>query len=197
MMRFASRTALGLAAALSLAGCLSFGSEPPESLLTLTPERTASAGQPTQGTGQTALTVVEPTAPQRLSVNRVPVQVDDANVAYLKDAMWVEKPTRLFRRLLSETIRASGNRVVIDGFDPTIATGDQLRGSLVDFGYDARTSSVIVTFDAVREGSGDVITTQRFTSVVPGVAAEAGPVGDALNEAANDVAQQVADWVGG
>ena len=195
-MRLASRTAIVCAAAVSLAGCLSFGSEPPESLLTLTSERTASAGQPTQGTGQTALTVVEPTAPQRLSVNRVPVQVDDASVAYLKDALWVEKPTRLFRRLLSETIRASGNRVVVDGFDPTLATGDQLRGSLVDFGYDARTSSVVVRFDAVREDGADVITTQRFESVVPGVPAEVGPVGDALNRAANDVAQQVAQWIG-
>ena len=195
-MRLASRTAIVCAAAVSLAGCLSFGSEPPESLLTLTSERTASAGQPTQGTGQTALTVVEPTAPQRLSVNRVPVQVDDASVAYLKDALWVEKPTRLFRRLLSETIRASSNRVVVDGFDPTLATGDQLRGSLVDFGYDARTSSVVVRFDAVREDGADVITTQRFESVVPGVPAEVGPVGDALNRAANDVAQQVAQWIG-
>ena len=195
-MRLASRTVILCAAAVSLAGCLSFGSEPPESLLTLTSERTASAGQPTQGTGQTALTVVEPTAPQRLSVNRVPVQVDDASVAYLKDALWVEKPTRLFRRLLSETIRASSNRVVVDGFDPTLATGDQLRGSLVDFGYDARTSSVVVRFDAVREDGADVITTQRFESVVPGVPAEVGPVGDALNRAANDVAQQVAQWIG-
>jgi cholesterol transport system auxiliary component len=31
---------------------------------------------------------------------------------------------------------------------------------------------------------------------VPGVAAEAGPVGAALNQAANQVAREVAAWVG-
>jgi len=37
---------------------------------------------------------------------------------------------------------------------------------------------------------------RRFESVVPGVEAKPAPVADALNRAANDVAVQVADWVG-
>lgn len=191
---FARGAVLG-AATLGLSACISLGSEPPPSLLTLTAASSVPIGTNISGTGDTALTVVEPTAPQRLSVNRVPVQVDDANIAYLQDAVWVEKPTRLFRRLLSETIRTRTQRVVIDGFDPTFATSEQLRGSLVEFGYDARSSSVIVRFDAVREGGGGAVITRRFESVISGVPAETGPVGDALNTAANNVAGQVADWL--
>lgn len=183
-------------AALALAGCLSLGgAEPPPSLLTLTPQVSAPAGSGATGTGAEALTVVEPDAPARLAVTRVPVQVDDANVAYLQDAVWVERPARLFRRLLSETIAAKTGRIVIDGLDPTIKTTQRLRGRLLDFGYDARTASALVRFDAIRDGADGTVTTRRFESIVPGVAAEVGPVGEALNRAANDVAGQVADWM--
>ena len=185
-----------LAGAGLLAGCISFGAEPPESLLSLTPTVEAAAGTGTSGDIADAIEVVEPDAPARLDVTRVPVQIDDTNVAYLKDAMWVEKPARLFARLIGETIRATSNRLVIDGDDPALTPRVQLRGTLREFGYDARTSSVVVRYDAIRDVNGQAVTTRRFESVIPGVAAEAAPVGEALNRAANEVAGQVAAWVG-
>lgn len=190
------RIALAPALAALLAGCISLGGDPPESLLTLTPEAQAPAGSTAAGSLETAIAVVEPEAPARLDVNRVPVQVDDVNVAYLKDAFWVEKPARLFRRLLAETIRANSGRVVIDGEDPALIPQTNLRGTLREFGYDARSASVVVSFDAIRDTGGKSVQTRRFEAVVPGIPAEAGAVGDALNRAANDVARQVADWVG-
>ncbi len=187
--------AAGLAGA--LAGCISFGADPPESLLTLTPTAAPQAGYTAQGSTQSAISVLEPGAPQKLAVTRVPVQIDDTQVAYLKDAVWVERPSRLFQRLLAETIRARSGRMVIDGDDPAVGSAVQIQGTLRDFGYDARSASVVVRFDAVRGGAGDSVQTRRFESVVPGVSAQAVPVGDALNRAANDVASQVAEWVAG
>ena len=96
-----------------LAGCISFGADPPDRLLTLTPAVSAPAGSATDGDISTALAVLEPTAAQRLTVTRVPVTVDDSSLAYLQDAFWVERPARLFQRLLAETIRAGGNRLVL------------------------------------------------------------------------------------
>ena len=101
----------------------------------------------------------------------------------------------LFRKLLGETIRARTGRLVIDHDDPALTPTNQLRGNLIDFGYDARTASVVVTFDAVRDTNGTQVMTRRFSATVPVVTPEAGPVGAALNQAANDVAGQVADWV--
>ncbi len=191
------RTLVAAGLAGVLAGCISFGEDPPDSLLTLTAATAPEAGYSAQGSSQSAIAVIEPGAPQRLAVTRVPVQIDDTQVAYLKDAVWVERPSRLFQRLLAETIRARTGRMVIDGDDPAVGSAVQVQGTLRDFGYDARTGSAVVRFDAVRGGAGDNVQTRRFESVVPGVAAEAGPVGEALNRAANDVAGQVAVWVAG
>lgn len=190
------RIATVLSASVLLGGCLSFGPKVPDSLLSLTPTATVAAGTAINGDVAQAIAVEEPETPTKLNNTRVPVQIDDTSIAYVEDAMWVDKPSRLFRRLLGETIRARGNRLVIDHDDPALTPTNQLRGTLIDFGYDARTSSVVVTYDAVRDVNGTQVRTQRFTATVPGVAPEAAPVGAALNTAANDVARQVADWVG-
>lgn len=184
------------AASLMLSGCLSFGGKTPETLLNLTPVSTVAAGTAINGDVAAAIAVLEPVVPAKLGNTRVPVQIDDTNVAYVEDAVWVDKPSRLFRRLLGETIRARTGRLVIDNDDPALTPKNQLRGTLIDFGYDVRSSSVVVTFDAVRDVNGTNVLTKRFSATVPGVVAEAAPVGAALNTAANDVAAQVADWVG-
>ncbi|OZA93940.1 ABC-type transport auxiliary lipoprotein family protein [Altererythrobacter sp. H2] len=192
-----SKAVLAGGLAMALAGCISLGSEPPPSLLSLTATAMAPAGSATSGDPASAIAILEPGAPQSLDVARVPVQIDDTEIAYLKDAVWVEKPARLFQRLLAETVRARTGRLVTDGETPAIGAVTRIEGSLGAFGYDARTSSVVVRYDAVRAGAGDSVQTRRFEAVVPGVAAEAGPVGRALNEAANQVAGEVAAWVSG
>ena len=62
--------------------------------------------------------------------------------------------------------------------------------------YDADSSSAVVRFDAVLVDADSKVRTKRFEAVVNGVPAKAGAVGAALNEAANKVAGEVADWVG-
>lgn len=191
-----AKTLAILAPALLLGGCVSFGAEPPASLLTLTPAATAPAGTGASSSAGTAIMLSDFEAPAALDVTRVPVQASDTEIAYLKDAVWVEKPARLFRRLVAETIRTRSNRMVIEGDDPGALAETRLTGTLRQFGYDARSSSVVVVFDAVQPGEGNAVTTRRFEAVVPGVAPDVISVGPALNQAANDVAGQVADWVG-
>ena len=192
-----ARTVLAAGALAALAGCVSLGgTKPPASLITLSPVLQSPAGSGASGNAERTLAILEPEAPARLDVVRVPVQVDDTSVAYLQDAMWVDKPARLFRALLAETIRTRTGRVVIDSDDPALVANARLRGTLRDFGYDARSSSAVVRFDAVRELGHGEIETRRFESVVSGIPAMPAPVGDALNQAANEVAAQVADWLG-
>lgn len=196
-MRISQPILLAPLAALSLTGCVSLSPDLPESMLVLTPTAQAPAGSGGAASAAEAIAVLEPEAPAKLNVLRVPVQVDDSNIAYLKDALWVEKPARLFRRLVAETIRVKSGKMVVDGDEPGLAADTRLRGTLLDFGYDAQAMAVVVRFDAVRVAKDGAVETRRFESVVPGVGAEAGPVGRALNEAANEVAGQVADWVAG
>lgn len=179
-----------------LPGCISFGAEPPPSLLTLTPAASIPAGQAVAGNLANAMAVQVPSAPQRLNVTRVPVTTSGSSLAYLKDAMWVEKPADLFRNVLAETIRARGNRLVVDGGGLEYSAPTQLMGELVEMGYDASSASVLVRYDAMLSLPGGAVRTRRFEHRISGVLAEPEAVGDALNSAANRVAEEVAEWVG-
>ncbi|HEX7709480.1 MAG TPA: ABC-type transport auxiliary lipoprotein family protein [Sphingomonadaceae bacterium] len=187
---------LVLGGALMLSGCISFGKKPPPTLLDLTPAQAAAAGAGAQGTADQAIAVMVPDAPLKLDVTQVPVQVNASTVAYLKGAVWVEKPAQLFARLITETIRAKGTRLVIDGLDARYRAATKLSGQLVEMGYDAPSGSVVVTFDAVLQQPDGQIRTQRFENRVAGVAPTAAAVAPALNQAANQVAAAVAAWVG-
>jgi cholesterol transport system auxiliary component len=190
------RSMLAAGALLALSGCLGLGGKVPDTLITLTPSATAAAGATASGNAATAIVLSAFEAPQKLDVTRVPVQVSDTEIAYLKDAVWNEKPARLLARLIGETIRARSGRLVIDGDDPGALAEARVSGTLREFGYDARKGEVVLVLDVARAGAGTSVTTRRFEARVPGVEAKAGPVGVALNQAANQVAGEVAGWVG-
>ncbi len=184
----------------ALSGCVSLGAEPPESLLTLSASSSASAG--TSASARTnnlagAVAVLPIEVPAKLDVTRIPVAVSSTEIAYLKDAFWVDKPARLFRRMLGETLRASGQRLVMDTDDAPLLAAQTLRGTLLDMGYDAQSSSVIVRYDAVKTAEDGTVSSRRFEARESGVLAEPGSVGPALNRAANTVAAEVANWVTG
>ena len=185
-----------LSAVVALSGCISLGAKPPEQLLNLTATSTAPAGTSASGNAENAIAVMDVEAPQKIDVARVPVDTSGSSIAYLKDAQWVEKPARLFTRLLSDTLRARGNHLVVSGTDLEDAAATKLSGTLQAMDYDASSGAVVVRFDAVLQSKDGAIRSKRFEATVSGVAAQAVPVGAALNQAANEVATQVADWVG-
>lgn len=181
---------------LALPGCISLGGKTPELLFGLTADKSAPAGATASGRLSDAIVVLDPETDRSLDVLRVPVRVDGSNIAYLKDAAWIEKPAREFRALLAETIRAETGQLVVEGSDFEAAGKTFVRGRLLEMGYDAPRGAVIVRFDAMRSGApGSDIVTRRFEAVVNGVEPKARFVGPALNQAANDVARQVADWI--
>src|SRR3546814_11316793 len=85
--------------AATLSGCIGLGGKTPPFLLTLDPEAEPQAGTARTAAEAATLTILIPTAPQKLRTTRIPVQQDDASVTYVKDAQWVEAPSRLFQRL--------------------------------------------------------------------------------------------------
>ncbi len=190
------------AMALVLSGCVSLGGiEVPDSLLTLSPEATAPVGASAEAGDagmKEAIAVLTPEVPAKLDVLRVPVNVSATEVAYIENAIWIEKPARLFRRVLGETIRASGGEnapLVLDSDDTPLRAGTFLRGTLMEMGYDASSGAVVVRYDAVRSDAEGGAVTRRFEARETGVAADAVSVGPALNRAANKVASEVAEWV--
>jgi cholesterol transport system auxiliary component len=194
-MNSKARAMVAAAAVLALAGCISLGKKAPDQLLYLTPASAPAAGASASGDAQTAIAVANLEAPRKLDVTRVPVLIDASSLAYLKNAEWVDTPTRLFGRLLAETLRAKGDRLVVTG-DTAFSAATRLSGTLSAMDYDASRGAAVVRFDAVLQSDDGAIRSKRFESEVTGVPPESLAVGEALNRAANDVASQVAEWVG-
>ena len=193
-MRAISMGAVALAMVVALPGCVSLGGKAPDMLIMLTPDESAPAGPMAGGQADNAIVVLDPDADRRIDVDRVPVQINASSVAYLKDAVWVERPTRQFRRLLAETVRAKADRIVLEGTDFEVKGKTTVAGRLSQMGYDAVRQTVVVRYDAVVEDGG-AVRTRRFEAEVPGIPASAAAVGPALNEAANTVAKEAAAWI--
>jgi cholesterol transport system auxiliary component len=182
--------------AIALGGCVSFGGKPPKQLLTLSPTTTVSADQARTATSGNSIMVLPPTTPQMLATNGLAVRTGGNAIAYLKDAQWADSPARLFADLLGETIAARTDRVVVDRRQYALAPSARLTGRLDDFELDTVQGKAVVTFDAAfAPGDGKPLLMRRFTAAVPTSSEQPTAAARALNEAANQVAAAVADWV--
>lgn len=188
----------GLVAALlalpALAGC--FGGGAPAQLLTLTPSAARPAATPQSAASGAAITIVDPTVPQALRTTRIPVYVSETTIQYLEGAAWVENPGRLFGRLLGETVAVRTGRVVLDPQQYSQDPGTRITGQLHRFGLDPARMEAVVVYDATMPRAGGVVT-NRFEARVSVAEATPAAVAPALNQAANQLAEQVAAWIGG
>jgi cholesterol transport system auxiliary component len=74
--------------------------------------------------------------------------------------------------------------------------GTRLTGQLQTFGIDADRMEVVAVYDAALSRTPDRVETRRFEARVPLAAADAASAAPALNQAANQVAAEVARWIG-
>jgi cholesterol transport system auxiliary component len=195
MMRM-TRLSLVALGALSLASCFG-GKKVPPTLLTLTSSAPAPASISRAAGPADAITIDVPVVPKELATTRVPALIGPTAIAYIKDVQWVESPDRLFQDLVQETVMRTTGRVVLDPRQASLDPGLHLTGTLSRFGYDAQEGAVIVRYDgALAAVGGTRVETRRFEAREPadGTAATVGP---ALNAAANRVAAEVAQWIGG
>lgn len=189
------RLLLAAAACLALTAC--FGGKTPAALLTLTPQAAPSSNLARSAEATQAVIIEAPVVSEDLAQVRVPAQEGPTTVTYIKDLQWVDRPNRMFQQLLTETVRRTTNRVVLDPKQVGLNAGLQVTGKLERFGYDVPSRQVVVTYDAAltRASGAGRIETRRFQATAPadGTAATVGP---ALNQAANQVALEFAGWLG-
>lgn len=187
---------LAALAAFMLAGCLGGGRELPPTLATLT----SSAPEPTESARiavrERTVSIALPIMPQAYDYDRVAVRVNETSIAYVEGLVLVDKPDALFQQLLTESVHRLTGRVVVDPGQALLNPGTRITGTLSRFDYDAPTGEVVVRYDAaISRGDGSSVETRRFEARTPsdGTAAY---VSQSLNVAANQVAAQVATWVG-
>lgn len=170
---------------------------PPDALLTL---RAAALGAPGEAIDPArSLSIDPPKVPGAIQTLRLPVTISDNEVQYLKAANWVEQPSRLFQRLLADTVGSRGNVLVLSNGQSNVAAARRLTGELLEFGLDVRGEpQVRVRFNALLTGrDGQPVAARRFESARPVASQAPSDVGVALNEAANEVSSEVAGWVAG
>lgn len=185
-----------VAALVPLAGCIRFGAAPPPSLLTLAPQAQPTVGATQNSTGARSIVVQTPAVPQSLSGTRVPVQETPTTIAYVKKAQWAEPPARLFARLLSDTLTARSNMVVLTPVQSFQDPSANLSGELRAFGVDAGQRQAVVIYDASFTPAGKTnVEKRRFEARAPIGEIDADQSAAAISQAANQVATEVADWV--
>ena len=202
MTRSTPLLAIPLLAALLLASCgplvqIGGNSPSPAALYTLTATSPAAvpAGQvPVDMAG--AVTVQVPTVPGALQTLRIPVSISDTSFQYVKLSQWAEQPNRLFQRLLADTL-VNGGIAVVDPRSAGVSAKRVLSGQLLAFGVDVRGSTpmVRVRYDATLATPAG-LRQRRFEREAPIVGVEGAEAALALNIAANQVAADVAAWVG-
>jgi len=186
---------LPAAAALALTACFG-GGKMPATLLTLTPSAPPTAIQRSAEAGQ-AVTIDVPLTTKEIRQVRVPVLEAPGQITYIKGLRYVAIPDQLFQELVSETVRRTTKRVVLEPGQTVLDPGLRVSGTLQRFGYDVASRQVIVTYDAtLSTGGGARVEIRRFEAMAPSDGTPAS-VGPALNQAANQVATEVAGWVGG
>jgi cholesterol transport system auxiliary component len=187
--KLSSARLLALPVILSLSACISFGTKAPPSMLVLTANSSVPTGTVRTASASDVLVIQMPEVPRKLDTNRVPVQIDASSIAF-----WADKPARLMQQLLSETVSAKTGNLVLSEVDAGGKAARFISGSLLEFGVDAAANEAVVVFDAVKITRGNPTGKRRFEARRPVAAVEATSVGTALNEAANDVALQIAEW---
>ena len=180
----ALRFVLPAALLLALGACLG-GSKTPPTLLTLTSQAAPVAISRSASAAET-VTIEVPIAAKEIR-----------QVTYIKGLQYVDTPDKLFQNLLSETVKRTTRRIVLDPKQAGLDPGVKVTGTLERFGYDASTGQVTVVYDASMSTQGGTrVETRRFEASVP-ADGTAASVGQAINGAANAVANQAAAWIGG
>lgn len=191
------RVAVAALMALAASGCaLLGGGKAPKNLITLSATAPSPGPIARSGNAGESVTVEDPVVAKEIRTTRVLAQTGSTAVAYIKDLTLVDTPDKLFKNLVAETILRTTNRVVLDPRQSNLDPGLTVSGRLTDFGYEGGQGTVLVRYDAALSTAGGTrVETRRFEARAPadGTAATVGP---ALNQAANEVAVQVASWIG-
>lgn len=180
-----------------LSGCaLLGGGKAPKNLITLSATAPLPGPIARSGSAAATVTVEDPIIAKEIRTTRVAAQTGSTVIAYIKDLTLVDTPDKLMKNLIAETILRTTNRVVLDPRQSSLDPGLLVSGRLTDFGYEGGQGTVLVRYDAALSTAGGTrVETRRFEARAPadGTAATVGP---ALNLAANEVALQVAQWIG-
>ncbi len=187
---------IALSLIMMTSACVSLGTaEAPPAFLVLTPQITSDTDSINSSNAADSVVVLIPDVPRRIDTNRVPVQISDSSIAYIQGAFWSDKPAKLMQELIAETITASNGTLVLDVAQSSGLAKNKISGTLSRFGIDEKELAAIVRYDAIKINADGMIEKRRFEARRDMSIIDATEAGEALNEAANEVAIAIANWI--
>lgn len=192
-VRRAAVPALLLAALLGLAagpGCSS-GSSP---AFDLTAPRGARSGGFVGG----LLVVVEPTALEPLSNERIMARDAAGSISYIGGAQWADRLPRLFQTRLIQTFENSSRLKAVGRPGDGLTADYQLDSDLRAFQYDAATGEAVVevSIKILATRTGKIVGARIFRSRMPVPSADGAIVAQALDRTLATVLVDIVRWAG-
>lgn len=144
--------------------------------------------------------VEELDAAAELANSRMAVRVGTQEVRYVTGGIWTDRPARLLRALLADTLQQRSTGLVLSAAQADITPAYRLTGRLIAFQAEApggvATHIKISTEQLlIIAKTGTVLASRRFDAREASHSDRPADLADAANTAANSIAAQTADWV--
>jgi cholesterol transport system auxiliary component len=135
-----------------------------------------------------------------LANTRIAVRVGAQEVRYVTGGLWTDRPTRLLRAVLADTLRQRSTGLVLSAAQADIAPAYRLAGRLIAFQAEAPNGVVthmkISTEQLlIMAKTGTVLASRRFEAREASRSDRPADLAEAANAAANIIAAQTTDWV--
>jgi cholesterol transport system auxiliary component len=135
-----------------------------------------------------------------IASTRIAVRVGAQEVRYVSGGIWTDKPARLMRALLADTVRQHSSGLVLSAAQADITPAYRLTGRLIAFQAEAAngvaTHMIISTEQLlIIAKTGTVLASRRFEAREASRSDRPADLADAANTAANIIAAQTTDWL--
>ncbi len=148
------------------------------------------------GSSGAQLAVTEPTVVGALDSERIVVRPSTMEVTYLARSQWSDRTPKLVQARLIEAFQNSGRIRSVGQPGGAVVNDIGLVTDLHAFHIDAASNTAVIDLSArlVRDSDGRVAASQRFKAVQPLSGSDAGAMVAGLNQAFDQVANDVVAW---
>jgi cholesterol transport system auxiliary component len=137
-------------------------------------------------------------APAELASSRMAIQVGAQEVRYLAGMQWTDRPARLMRGLIADSLRQSSTAPVLVTGQADVTTGLRISGRLTRFHALAPTglaTEVSVGLELMLLKGSSIAASRRFSVTEPSSSDRPADLAAAFNRATGRITTEATNWI--